>query len=400
MKQGFWHKIKEVSWKDFPHVFLFLLALPISFFYKRIRKDMWLICENKNEACDNAYWLFKYIREQAPQQDVVYAICPKAKDFNKVEKLGQVISFGTLKHWIYYLTAVKNISTQKNGKPNAALCYLLEVYGIRNNVKIFLQHGITINDVSFLYYKNSKISMFVCGTKQEYDFIKERFGYPENSVRLLGLCRFDQLHDQRPGDKKQIVIMPTWRGWISPPSNRKAEWEDPIGFQGTEYYKRWNSLLNNGKLREVLEQNDIYLVFYLHREMQVFTKYFISQNKRILIGDDNKYDVQTLLKESLFLITDYSSISMDFAYMKKPLLYYQFDFERFREQHYSKGYFSYENDGFGPVCHSEEEVVNVLCQSISKQFQYEPKYMERHQKFFSLYDTDNCKRNYEAIKNL
>ena len=39
---------------------------------------MWLICEDYNEARDNGYWLFKYIREQQPQQDVVYAINKKS----------------------------------------------------------------------------------------------------------------------------------------------------------------------------------------------------------------------------------------------------------------------------------------------------------------------------------
>ena len=127
MKQKFFSKLQEVSLVDILHVFLFLIALPISWFYKRKRPHLWLVCENREEARDNAYWLFKYICEHEKEQDVVYAINPKSKDYEKVATLGRTVSYGTLKHWIYYLTAEKNISTQKGGKPNAAVCYFLEV---------------------------------------------------------------------------------------------------------------------------------------------------------------------------------------------------------------------------------------------------------------------------------
>ena len=44
-------------------------SAPVSYTHLK-RPDMWLICEDYNEARDNGYWLFKYIREQQPQQDV------------------------------------------------------------------------------------------------------------------------------------------------------------------------------------------------------------------------------------------------------------------------------------------------------------------------------------------
>ena len=73
--------------------------------------------------------------------------------------------------------------------------------------------------------------------------------------------------------------------------------------------------------------------------MQPFLSEF-EGNKRIKIASTEEYDVQTVLKESAYLITDYSSISFDFAYMKKPLCYFQFDYAEFREKHYPEGYFS------------------------------------------------------------
>lgn len=40
-----------------------------------------------------------------------------------------------------YLTAKVNISSQKGGKPNYAVCYLLEVYGILRNSRVFYNMG-------------------------------------------------------------------------------------------------------------------------------------------------------------------------------------------------------------------------------------------------------------------
>ena len=59
--------------------------------------------------------------------------------------------------------------------------------------------------------------------------------------------------------------------------------------------------------------------------MQRFLDEFTTCSERIIIADWKKYDVQGLLKESALLITDLSSVFMDFAYMRKPMIYYQFD---------------------------------------------------------------------------
>ena len=159
MGQSFWQKLQRVKAKDIGNIFVFALALPVSAVYKRKRKDLWLICDSENEARDNGYWLYKYIREHHKEQDVMYAINKKSPDYARVKDLGPVVQYGSFMHWLYYLTASKNISSQKEGKPNAAVCYLLEVYGILKNKRIFLQHGITKDDVEFLHYKNTKINI-------------------------------------------------------------------------------------------------------------------------------------------------------------------------------------------------------------------------------------------------
>lgn len=399
MEETLWQKLQRVRISDIGHIFLFLIALPVALVYRCFRKDLWLICDNKNEARDNGYWLFKYICENHKEQDIVYAISKKSPDYQKVRTLGKVVSYGSLKHWILYLTAKKNISSQKGGKPNAAVCYFLEVNRILKNTRIFLQHGVIKDDMPFLHYENTQMRMFVCSTEREWRFVSEKYGYPDGYVKKLGLCRFDMLHNIKT-KPNQILVMPSWRSWIATPTSASYEIENVSDFRNTEYFKAWNEFLNNEEIHRILRENNLKMIFYPHRDMQAFLQYFNIDDENIITAKWPEYDVQQLLIESQYLITDYSSIAMDFAYMQKRLMYYQFDYEDFRRGQYPEGYFSYEKDGFGRVCYNTDEVVNEFKNAVSENFANPEKYLTRHKNFFDLYDTHNCERNYNAIKEL
>lgn len=394
----FLSKLKQVSFKDYLHIILFLLALIPSKILKKRHGDMWLLCEYGLEARDNAWWLFKYIRENHPDKDVVYAIDPKAEDSKKVAALGKTIPYGTFKHWVYYLASEVNISTHKGGKPNAAVCYLLEVYGIIKNKRVFLQHGITKDKAPLFYYENTKMRLFICGAKPEYDFVLENFGYPEENVAYTGFSRFDSLLDGTPAEK-MILVAPTWRTWLykvsSDPYSNKIK-----GVESSDYFKSWLGFLGSKELEKKLEEKGYKIVFFPHRNMtSVFEKVRID-NRNVVVTDWTQEDLQVLMKKAKLMITDYSSTAMDFAYMKKPVLYYQFDYEKYRAEQFEQGYFNYEENGFGPVCHSESELMEKLEALLETDCKEPEKYEERCREFFPVCDNNNCRRIFEAIENL
>ncbi|VUX40207.1 CDP-glycerol glycerophosphotransferase family protein [Blautia luti] len=398
MEQTFLEKLKRVKPGDLLHIIKFILAFPIAMVYRFFRRDLWLLCDTENECRDNGFWLYKYLRENT-SEDAVYAINRKSPDYARVKDLGPVIQYGSFRHWIYYLAASKNISSQKMGKPNAAICYVLEVYGILRNKRAFLQHGIITADLSFLYYPHTKMSLFVTSTYDEWKYVNDRYGYPEGCVQELGLCRFDHLHDMKV-KKNQILIMPTWRMYIRNEISASDHELEAQKFMETDYYRYWDALLKDERMIRYIEENDLQIIFYPHREMHRFLKYFHVDHPKITVASWPEYDVQTLLKESAVLVTDFSSVAMDFAYMKKPLVYYQFDNEKFRKSHHQIGYFDFRKDGFGPVCVTEQEVTDWLIRLHGQGFANEAIYLERHGKYFDLWDTKNCERNYKAIKEM
>ncbi len=393
----FFKKFKYVKLRDIFHIFLFLFALPIALIYKQKRKNLWLICDNGTEATDNGFVLFKYICETHPEQDCVFAVYKSSTDYETVKNIGKTVEYGSFMHWVLYLTARVNISSQKSGKPNYAVCNLLEVYGILKNNRVFLQHGVILTDIEFLYYENTKMSMFVTSTYREWEYVDGRYGYPKGIVTMTGLPRFDNLHDITP-EKGQILIMPTWREWLGEAALTKNVKSDIARFTETDYYKRWNEIICSDRLREVCEKYGCKVMFYLHRDAQRYADCFKSDNPYLTVCKYPQYTAGELIKSASFMITDYSSVQIDFAYMKKPLCYYHFDYEEFSQKHYHKGYFDYQADGFGPVYEAADDLVDYIERSAAGGFKNTEPYISRHKEFFNLYDKDNCKRNYEAIK--
>ena len=123
------------------------------------------------------------------------------------------------------------------------------------------------------------------------------------------------------------------------------------------------------------------------------------RSDNVIIASKSEYDVQTLLKESLLLITDYSSVFFDFAYMHKPLIYYQFDRQAFRRNHYREGYFSYD-DGFGPVAFDDESLIGYVEECCRNKFKMMSTYEEKADSFFLLRDSENCKRVFDSVMAL
>lgn len=381
-------KIRKI---DIEAIIKFFLAYPISRVVKHKHPRMWLISERPGEARDNGYALYNYIRDKHPGDDVFYVISRDGIDRKKFENSKKIIDFYSFRHYIYYLAAYGHASAHVDaGTPNNRVSNYLETHGLLKNKKVFLQHGVTKDKISFGYYSVSRADLFVCAAKPEYDFCKKEFGYPDGAVQLLGFARFDGLELNK--SKRQILLMPTWRAWLA-----NADEEE---FIHSEYYQTYQGLINNLDLNEFLATNNMKLIFFPHSDMQKFLHLYKTSCSQIEIAGSAKNDVQTLLVESALLITDYSSVAFDMAYMERPVIYFHFDYEEYRGGQHPEGYYSYTNDGFGPVCKDKVEVISYIKRMVNNSMRMEQKYTERVNDFFAYRDQNNCSRIYEAIKEL
>lgn len=355
-------------------------------------KNLWIIAERGTDARDNAYHLFKYIRQNYPEINIAYIISDNSADREKVEGLGRIITFRSFEHFMAMAVSDVKISTHIMGySPNINFFIRADKLGLVRGKKIFLQHGIIKDNLTYLYYNNTKLDLFVCSAKPEIEYISGRYGYPDGVLQMLGLCRYDYLK-KKDSLTHTLLLMPTWR--VSLQNSTEKE------FTESAYYKNYQRLLNSNDMERLLEKYNCRLIFYPHIEMQKFLGCFSTDKERIDIMGFKDSTVQELLISSDVLITDFSSVFFDFGYMEKPMIFYQFDKENFRETHYEEGYFKYERDGFGKVVTDERGVISELEKILENGSQLEEVYLNRIHSFFTLQDSDNCKRNFMKIAEI
>lgn len=374
---------------------LYFFAVIISVFVKNkpFYKDLWLISERGRDARDNGYHFFKYLRQNQRSINCAYVICKNSPDFDRISKLGNVICTGSFTHYIAIVCSKIKISTHIMGyTPDAYRFGVIDRYlGLIRGKKVFLQHGIIYNDIPEIRYPLVKLDLFVCSTAQEYESLTKNYNYPDGIIKRIGLCRYDALLENHE-TKRKILIMPTWRYHL-----RRL---DESEFCKSEYYKNFNALINDKRLHNLLEENDYELVLYLHYELQKFTHLFYGNNSRVKVLGMGNADVQELLMESALLITDYSSVFSDFAYMQKPLAYWTFDSELFYDEQYNRGYFSFKNDGYGPECKTKEEIIDYIESELENGMMVEKPYAERVRRTFTEFSTNHCENAFKAITNL
>jgi len=355
-------------------------------------QHLWLVCERGNDARDNGYWFYHYLKTEHPEINARYIITDNSEDKLRIDALGGALRKGSFEHYLaYYCADVLAGSHVQPCAPDLMVHYHLATKGFRPRGKqVFLHHGIIKDEMEWQHSEHLYADLFVCGAKPEYDYVCDTFGFAPGIVQYTGLARFDNLIRANKTEK-MILVMPTWRGSHYPSGD---------AFPGTAFYRTFQSLLNSAKLEEILEKYDYKLVFYPHVEMQQYNKLFSTESARITIADKSTHDVQQLLMSCAVLVTDYSSVFFDVAFLEKPEFYYQFDEEEFRKYHYQKGYFDFRRDGFGEVCTEEEQLLEGLERCLASGVQLDEKYKERVARFFPYRDMNNCKRTFDAIQNL
>lgn len=358
-------------------------------------RDLWIIAERGVDARDNASHLFRYIRQNHPEINICYIISRDSADREKMAALGRVVDYRSFRHYLALAASRVKISTHIMGfSPDMYFFKCLDKVFPLGGKKIFLQHGIIKDDLPYLYGSSVNLDLFVCGAQREWEYVNSIFGHPEGVAQYLGLCRYDRLPCERQEKNKVLLLMPTWRLYLSEGALTDAQ------FMESEYYRVFQGLLENPRLERMLAEHGYTLKFYPHFGVQQYLHCFRTGGAHIQIADTKRLGVQEALIEADALLTDFSSVFFDYGFMMKPVLHYQFDEADFRKNHYAQGYFDYRRDGFGPVCTEEAEFLDALEELLKSDCELEPEYRARLKKFFPVRDHGNCERNFRAIEKL
>ena len=72
-------------------------------------RELWLVCERGNDARDNGYWFYRYLKEKHPEINARYVIEADSADRAKIEALGGMNNF-------YYCSKCKEIMEKERYK--------------------------------------------------------------------------------------------------------------------------------------------------------------------------------------------------------------------------------------------------------------------------------------------
>jgi CDP-glycerol glycerophosphotransferase (TagB/SpsB family)/glycosyltransferase involved in cell wall biosynthesis len=357
-------------------------------------KEIWLFMDRQDKADDNAEHLFKYAVTQRDKCKKYFVVRKNSPDYNRMKQHGKVIPFGSYRHKLMQLAAAKIISSHADDLVLNPF-YTMEKYyrDLMDFDFIFLQHGIILHDLSkWLNRYNKNIKMFVTSAKPEYESIlQDNYQYDHHVVKLVGLPRYDNLLNR---DQKQILIMPTWRkGIVSEIDPNTGLRPYNKAFKFSEYFRIYNALINDHRLLEASKKHGYRIVFFPHPNIHQQLCDFDKNSNVQFIDYHSSY--QQLFNESSMLVTDFSSVAFDVAYLKKPIVYFHGI-----DNHHEKGYFNYETMGFGEICHDYDTLVSVIIEYIENGCRMKDKYIKRVETFYAYMDQKNCERVYNEIIGL
>lgn len=169
-------------------------------------------------------------------------------------------------------------------------------------------------------------------------------GYPRNDrlVRAEGdACAALRERLGLPSDKKVMLYAPTWR--------------DDAFYNERDY--RFETELDFGKMRQAFGKEYVLVVkyHYMVRERADWNRYpgFVYT-----AADD--VDIAELYLLSDLLITDYSSVMFDYSLLKRPMYFFAYDLENYRDA--LRGfYFDFEAEAPGPVVTTTDGLVAVIA---------------------------------------
>ena len=161
------------------------------------------------------------------------------------------------------------------------------------------------------------------------------------------------------------------------------------------YFTFYNNLTNNDNLLSFMKKKGYKGILYLNPNFNYHNKEF-TQNKIFKVV--KKVNEKELFLKAALLITDYSDSFLDFGYMNKPIIYSKFDHKEYKSNDLYKGYFDYENDGFGPVCYDLNCIINNIILVIKNNNRIKGNYLRRIKRFYKYSRENNCERTYLKIK--
>ncbi|NCC93991.1 MAG: hypothetical protein EOM10_12030, partial [Opitutae bacterium] len=317
---------------------------------------------------------------------------------SEIGALLPVLPYQSFRHILCYLVADVHVTSEGGYNP---LLPRVDPYRdiLGHQLRVWAGHGIIHHEMSMLYGKERQnFNLLTLGAKRERDaLLGGLWDYDPSELALTGLPRWD-FREHRPRNKVYFIF--TWRNELAVGHDLRTflrVYDD--SFARSEFCRRLNALLSAPELRAGALEYGYELCFVPHPLLVNALPFFSIPDDVRVFQHAKKYE--EIYADASLLVTDYSSVAMDMAYLGKPVMYYQFDRDRFyATQGYAPSYYSWDDDGFGEVVQSHEEALTGILNHMRNGCRRDEKYGRRAAAFFPPRDKENGARACRAILEL
>ena len=346
---------------------------------------------------DNPRAIYEYMKEHYPEYKLYWSVDPRFID-NFKDKGVNIVPRLSIK-WLLIMASAKYwVSNSRMPlwipKPKHTV-YLQTWHGtplkkLAADMDDVFMPGTNIENYKRNFLKESAnwdylISPNPYSTKifrRAFAFKKEMIesGYPRNDFlynannekEILALKKKYQI----PTDKKVILYAPTWR--------------DDQYFEKGKY--KFDLKLDLKQMQEQL--GDQYIVL-LRLHYLIANHIDVSEYKGFAFDFSHHEDIRELYMVSDLLITDYSSVFFDYANLKRPMIFFVYDIEDYRDR--LRGlYFDFEEKAPGPLVKTTEEVIEEI-NKLEKNKRLPRNFDEFYETFCSWEDGNATKRVVETV---
>ncbi|MFC5465629.1 CDP-glycerol glycerophosphotransferase family protein [Lederbergia graminis] len=180
-----------------------------------------------------------------------------------------------------------------------------------------------------------------------------------------------------PLDKKIILYAPTWR------DNQ---------YHDLGKYK-FDLQMDLQKMKDELGEDYIIL---LRLHYLVAENLDIKEFQGFVYDFSNHKDIRELYVIADLLITDYSSVFFDYGNLRRPMIFFVYDLEEYRDQ--IRGfYYDFEAKAPGPLVRTTEEIIRVIQDIDENGFSPSASIEAFYEKFCYLEDGNATKRVVDAV---
>lgn len=361
-------------------------------------KQNWVLFESflGKSYADSCKYIYEYMNQNLPDQyRYIWVLQNKDEELAKNAKCIKPLS---LKYFYYTARSkywVNNMRQPLWFEKRPGMVFLETWHGTPLKKLVFDMEEVHSASPEYKahFYKQSRMWDYLVSDNPFSTEVFERaFLFPREKILEYGYPRNDLLYspdkEERirkirlelniPEGKKIVLYAPTWR-------------DDE--YYGPGQYK-FKLPLDLGLLRSELEQEYIIL---LRTHYFIADRLDVKEEEKSFVFDVSRYsDIGELYLISDICITDYSSVFFDYANLNRPILFYVYDFEKYRDV--LRGfYIDMETELPGPLLYTSEEVVEAIQKIHLITDEYADRYKKFHDRFCNIDDGHAAKRIVQKV---